>query len=1090
MDCGWLLSVSRPTLSRLAESLQPAAKSLKTLEMTPRQCPECGALLDDAGSVCAACLLADALNSQTEPTEFTPGGGRRQGVLDRVAGHELLELIARGGMGVVYRARQLEPRREVALKALPGAALLSPEMLQRFRMEAQTLARLEHPYILPVYECGEEDHTPFFTMKLATGGSLAPRVRRYAGDWRGSAELMAQVSEAVHFAHTRGVLHRDLKPANILFDEDGHPFVCDFGLAKLADEDSGLTRTLALMGTPNYMAPELVAGGKGTASVASDVWALGIILYELLTGQPPFKDESMAVVLRKVAEAEPPSLPPAVPRDLAVITMKALQRHPAQRYAGADALGADLQRWLRGDPILARPVGPGERLWLWARRRPAVAALLSLLVLLSALGVYLLVQKNRDLAASTAEARENLRLSRLAQARALRDSGRPGQRFLAEEQIRESLRLGESLDTRIEMAAALARLDLRLRHRVPLNTRFDPYYYSEMSPDFQLCAHSGKPGAGQCVLTEIPSGRVRGTFPAPGGTARFAFDRTGERVAALFSNGTIEIHSTGEPAKLLETLKGTSTRGQPTFSFLPDGGCVYIAPDGAVMRRASGGAEATVLIPSAPHKTLALALNAAGDRLAAVVMGGLHIWSAAGEKLTVRSLPYSFSTRNVVWHPAGNAVFLATDDVTNRNVVMLRLDEVPYTRTSGQSGNGFEKNPNPTVLAGFRDYIQRTAVDPAGRLTATIAHDGRLRLHDARNGQPVLAMSGCYGDMVAFGPDGTTLAVSLGLDELGIFEIVPSPVWHDFLAPPGLETVGGGTLATNPAGSHIFAAGNQKLNVWDAGTRLRMTSRQPDLVHSSMLLFDPRSADILYLGLTPVVEGTRWARLAPPYTADPAAAEHFAIGRSPMAITPDGRHWLVQEKLKISVCPEGKPDGAQDAGCSGECMALAPDGKRVAVSTREQRLELRAVGPLTVLDTAGPFDSVRGVRFSPDGTRLVLSTLDTHLIYHVRAGRMEEVARLPRERVLMASVSNLPHAVFSGDGSTLAILDSEDAVRLLTLPDLTTRLLLHPPHPLRATALLLNHDGTRLFLHGAGERLYEWNLAALRGEFSRAGLSW
>ncbi|HCN79047.1 MAG TPA: hypothetical protein DIT13_17925, partial [Verrucomicrobiales bacterium] len=234
----------------------------------PARCPACGAVLDPAvvGGACVACLLGEAM----ETTKATSG-------LGSIAGHELIEVIARGGMGIVYRVRQRDPRREVALKALPGAELMSGEAKQRFRIEAQAMARLQHPAIVPIYELGEEDGTPFFTMKLAAGGTLSQRIGGYAGKWREIAELMARIAEAVHYAHSRGVLHRDLKPGNILFDEEGHAMVSDFGLAKMIGSDNDLTKTLAMMGTPNYMAPELVRKNGG-ASTASDVWSLGVIL--------------------------------------------------------------------------------------------------------------------------------------------------------------------------------------------------------------------------------------------------------------------------------------------------------------------------------------------------------------------------------------------------------------------------------------------------------------------------------------------------------------------------------------------------------------------------------------------------------------------------------------------------------------------------------------------------------------------------------------------------------------------------------------------------------------------------------------------
>lgn len=321
--------------------------------------------------VCAVCLFDDALGQE---------------VAKIFGGHELGGEIARGGMGVVYRAVQREPRREVALKTLRGIAMDSPDVLARFQNEAAAMAGLDHPAILPVYYFGESDGVPFFTMKLAHGGSLAERLAAYSGKWRAIAELVVTVADAVQHAHQRAVLHRDLKPGNILFDEDGKVYVSDFGIAKLAEvTDGALTVTHALLGTPFYVSPE-VALDPRSATTASDVWGLGVILYEMLTQRRPFEEQSLSVLLNAIAEKEPvhpARLHPDVPRDLAVIAMKALSKDPSRRYASARKMAEDLRCWLEGRPIVARPVALAERLYLWSKRRPELAILSVLVLVLS-----------------------------------------------------------------------------------------------------------------------------------------------------------------------------------------------------------------------------------------------------------------------------------------------------------------------------------------------------------------------------------------------------------------------------------------------------------------------------------------------------------------------------------------------------------------------------------------------------------------------------------------------------------------------------------------------------------------------------------
>jgi WD40 repeat protein len=339
-------------------------------------------------------------------------------------------------MGIIYRARQLEPPREVAIKMLLPHQLGSAGMRERFSLEARAIAALEHPAILPVHLVGEQDGVPFFTMKFAAGGTLAQRKAQFAGNWRAIAELMATLADAVHFAHERGVLHRDLKPGNVLFDEHGHVYVSDFGLAKVVGDDSSLTRSADFLGTPHYVAPEIAARSARAATTSSDVYALGAILYELMAGCPPFEAEGVTALLRKIEEEEPPPLsrasrsqeadpPPGgaccapVPRDLEVICLKCLAKEPSRRYASAHDLANDLRRWLENEPILARQISALERLWLWSRRHRATAALIAavlvlLLVLLAGLSVSAVhIAKSRGAALQTVEALESQKINDL-----------------------------------------------------------------------------------------------------------------------------------------------------------------------------------------------------------------------------------------------------------------------------------------------------------------------------------------------------------------------------------------------------------------------------------------------------------------------------------------------------------------------------------------------------------------------------------------------------------------------------------------------------------------------------------------------------
>jgi TolB-like protein/tRNA A-37 threonylcarbamoyl transferase component Bud32/Flp pilus assembly protein TadD len=310
----------------------------------------------------------------------------------RIGNYQILEEIGRGGMGVIYRARQRHSRRIVALKRILSYHADSQETLARFRREAQAAASLDHPNILPIYEVSEcDDGLPFFSMKFAGGGSLLDAAPALRSEPRRAVALMAKVARAVQYAHGQGILHRDLKPGNILLDGRGEPLVSDFGLAKWLDTSSHLTRTLTIFGTPGYIAPEQVNGSAGKLGPTSDVYSLGAILFDFLTGRPPFLGEHALKVIQQASEKPAPKLRTLVPgldRDLETICAKCLEREPGARYRSAGDLAEDLERWLEGRHIVARPVSPPARAWRWTRRNPVVAGMAALLLVLgSTVGV-------------------------------------------------------------------------------------------------------------------------------------------------------------------------------------------------------------------------------------------------------------------------------------------------------------------------------------------------------------------------------------------------------------------------------------------------------------------------------------------------------------------------------------------------------------------------------------------------------------------------------------------------------------------------------------------------------------------------------
>src|SRR5213595_2112081 len=383
----------------------PPSSDPLDLQKEPGVCPQCGSASRVGRSLCLSCMLSAGMGANGRNGDSADETSAKAETLDdllgeldvcdadwRIGNYQILEEIGRGGMGVIYRARQRHSRRIVALKRILSYHADSQETLARFRREAQAAASLDHPNILPIYEVSEcDDGLPFFSMKFAGGGSLLEAAPALRGEPRRAVALMAKVVRAVQHAHAQGILHRDLKPGNVLLDGRGEPLVSDFGLAKWLDTSSHLTRTLTIFGTPGYIAPEQVNGSAGKLAPTSDVYSLGAILFDLLTGRPPFLGEHALKVIQQASEKPAPKLRTLVPgldRDLETICAKCLEREPGARYRSAGSLAEDLERWLEGRHIVARPVSPAARACRWTRRNPVVAGMAALLMVLgSTVGV-------------------------------------------------------------------------------------------------------------------------------------------------------------------------------------------------------------------------------------------------------------------------------------------------------------------------------------------------------------------------------------------------------------------------------------------------------------------------------------------------------------------------------------------------------------------------------------------------------------------------------------------------------------------------------------------------------------------------------
>jgi eukaryotic-like serine/threonine-protein kinase len=396
----------------------------------PRLCPKCGAEIpsDSPEGGCPCCLLSAAFvpardastvistkadeGRSVENVEVNTAAAARHNkkaaraaeILGERGDYELLEVVGRGGQGVVYRAHQKSLNRTVALKMISVGSWATEAHLKRFRRETEAAASLEHPGIVSIYEVGERDGSCYFSMRFVEGGQLDQVIQREPMSIRQAAELISKVARTVHYAHEHGILHRDIKPGNILLDAKGEPLLTDFGLARLVEAESTVTRTKEVMGTPSYMAPEQAMGNNAAVSSATDVYGLGAVLYHLLTGHPPFAGGTTYETIKLVLDTDPRQprlLNPKIDRDLSTICLKCLEKDPKCRYSSALALAKDLERWLKHEPIQARHSGVLSRGKKWVRRNPTSA------LLATSLGW----QGRRLSLGATTESKGNIRLS-------------------------------------------------------------------------------------------------------------------------------------------------------------------------------------------------------------------------------------------------------------------------------------------------------------------------------------------------------------------------------------------------------------------------------------------------------------------------------------------------------------------------------------------------------------------------------------------------------------------------------------------------------------------------------------------------------
>jgi WD40 repeat protein len=742
----------------------------------------------------------------TDP-EGSAAGGPASGTPARSFGdYEVLGELGRGGMGVVYQARQLSLNRLVAVKMIRAGQLATPSELRWFRLEARAAARLDHPHIVPIYEVGEQDGRHYFSMKLIEGNSLEKGLPHFARNHRDAARLLARVARAIHHAHERDILHRDLKPGNILLDAGGEPHVTDFGLARHPEAGSSLTASGVIIGTAGYMSPEQAAGHNRQLSAATDVYSLGAILYQMLTGRPPFQAPTTLETILQVLEREPQrpcAFNPAIDRDLETICLTCLDKRPHRRYPSAQALAEDLEAWLEGKPIQSRPVGGAERLWLWCRRKPVVAGLgatAAALLVLVGLTAFLTHLKTAETEHLKKVAFTEGEEKKLQEKRAGDEEQKRMEQERRARQEQDARRALTYLDHMRKAARAVDAGDLtgarellgQYNHPQPdaadprawewyfLTARCRKEGFSVRGHAVRVLAVAWSPdgtqlasadGQGVIKIWDAADGKEVLQFrDQAGGVSALAWSPDGKRLATAGSDwvdlGAIPRSESAIPplaGAIPPPAGGGPAPGRPAGR---SGGAVRLAQvwDAATGRRALTLETAKAPQPADPASPsllgswpVSLAWSANGRQLALTAVDGtVRVWDTPTGKEGPILPDHPRGVHSAAWSPVGPRLALVGGDGTVK---------IWDTTTGEQTLSTRVREPSFSDRAGTTTYA--LAWGPDGTRLSVVCSDGEIRVWDAARGAeasgrkltprepfPVL---GAKGERFTWSPDGKLL---------------------------------------------------------------------------------------------------------------------------------------------------------------------------------------------------------------------------------------------------------------------------------------------------------------------------------------------
>ncbi len=1044
-------------------------------------CPSCGAEVppDAPRGYCLKCLFQlGTAEPDSVATEFAsqPSTLNSQPPLRSFGDYQLLEEIARGGMGVVYKARQKSLGRIVAVKMLLFGDQSGKELAQRFRAEAATAASLQHANIVAIHEVSAHEGQPFFAMDFIEGQSLARLAAGQPLPATRAARYVKIVAEAIHYAHERGILHRDLKPSNVLIDPFDQPQVTDFGLAKRLHHDSELTLSGQVLGSPNYMPPEQAAARRGLVGRRSDVYSLGAILYHLLTGRPPFVGESLTDTLQEVVNTEPVSprlLNPSVPRDLETLCVKCLEKEPARRYQTAQALAEDLGRFLKDEPIHAKPIGPTARLWRWCRRKPVVAGLSTAVVLLvsvvavvSPLAVLRVRHENQLARHAEHETRAQLWTSCLAQARSGRLTRLLGQRFDSLDAVRKAVALrpgSNSLALRNEAVAALALADLRFLKTVPIAVPYQPWLpfdsnlerYAELAADGTLRLHRTSDDAELLRLSGPVLARQVVCRFSPDDRFLLVYDKAGQIVLWDLAREQIVFHQSNQ----------THVR---TFDFSPDSRLLatgYRSREIVLRDTSTGGTNRVFTAGLDPYGLL---FSSDGQQLAVWHEGTnrLELLDAlSGSLLRALAAPGEpAQATGVGWSPNGGRLAVGAHD---RNIYVW--DTVTSQRL--------------LTLEGHASSVRVVTFLGRDDLLLSSSWDGTLRLWDPRTGRQLLNASGLSGPI-------QLSAAKLGLvlrqqQYLHLYELLTGDVARELCEPKDSEWNGPLCVAFSPDERWLASGSYDGVRLWDLSSGLELALLPGKLTQS--VFFDPPGTNLITCSQTellqwPIAYGPgREIVLGPPLARAPTQApKNFLKG----SLTLQGDLFTTVSDGSIRGFRNGTNFVRLTNSWGAYHLATSRDGEWLAASYRAgAKVGLFSASEhkfVRAVPTAGEAD----VSFTPDGRWLVTGSLEEYRFWDVETG--QRGVRIPREQ----NPGLIGKTAFTGDGKMMAIARSQWVASLIDPTDGKELARLEHPNPQLISWLAFSPSGTQLAVATEGNVIQLWDLRRLRRELAALKLDW